>query len=446
MRKKFNKTVSNNKVVINNIISAFVIKGGAMVVSFLTIPAYLIFFSNYKILGFWFTILSVLTWMLAFDLGIGNGLRNKLVKSFVEKDELQIKKYISSSYLLIGTVVLFIVILFGFFKDSISWNYIFNIPKDIISENVLSTVIYILFIGIMIQFFLRIISSILYAMQKSFMNNLNLLLSNIIILFFLKTFKFDNISEQLSFIAIVYSVAINFPIFITTLIIFTTVLKKYKPHFNYFSLKHSGEILQLGLAFFWVQIMYMLLTTTNEFLISWFSNPEDVVVFQIYNRIFTLIGTIFSLALIPIWSIVTKAFAEKDYIWIKSMYSIFVVIGLIVMLLEFVIIPFLQIIVDFWLQDKSININPLYSFLFAIYGSMIIWIGVNNNFANGLGKLRTQTVFFTLGVIIKIPLSWYFIELLDSWIGVLIASILSLSLYCIIQPIWLRKHLNRYIL
>ncbi|WP_204206210.1 MULTISPECIES: hypothetical protein [Staphylococcaceae] len=437
--------ISNTKIVIFNVINAFIIKGGAMIVSFFSIPAYLNYFDNYKILGFWFSILSVLTWILAFDLGIGNGLRNKLVPLFIVKDDISIKKYISSSYYIIAAIVIIAIILFGILKNAFNWNMIFKIPEHIIHKNTIDNAIYILFIGIMIQFLLRIINSILYAMQKSFVNNLNLLISNIIILLYLLLIDISNIEEQLYLLSIIYSLAINLPIFVTSILIFTTTLKNSRPNFKYFRFNYSNEILKIGMVFFWVQIMYMLLTSTNEFLISLFANTENVVEFQIYNRIFSFVGIIFSLTLIPIWSIVTKAFAEKNYIWIKKTYSTFVFIGLFVMLLEFMIIPFLQVIIDFWLQDKSIDINPYYATFFAIYGSMIIWIGVNNNFANGLGKLKTQTIFFTLGVAIKIPLSWYFVNLLESWIGVLIAAILSLSLYCIIQPIWLNKYLNNHL-
>lgn len=444
-KTKKNYEISNTRVVITNIINAFVIKGGAMIVSFFTIPAYLNYFNDNQILGFWFTILSVLTWILAFDLGIGNGLRNKLVTLFLSKDDLLIKKYVSSSYFLIASLVITIIIGFGFLKNNFNWNLLFKISNSIIPENTLNNAIYILFIGIMIQFLFRIINSILYAMQKSFMNNLNLLISNIIILLYLLIFDIKNVEEQLYSLTIVYSIAINLPIFITSIWVFTTTLKESRPNLKYFNVKYSNEILKVGVVFFWVQIMYMLLTTTNEFLISLFSNTENVVEFQIYNRIFSLIGTIFSLTLIPIWSIVTKAFAEENYMWIKKTYSIFVFIGMIVMVLEFLMVPFLQVIIDLWLQDKSIDINPYYATLFAIYGSMIVWIGVNNNFANGLGKLKTQSIFFTLGVVIKIPLSWYFVDVLDSWIGVLVAAVLSLSLYCIVQPIWLNKHLNSYL-
>ena len=63
--------------------------------------------------------------------------------------------------------------------------------------------------------------------------------------------------------------------------------------------------------------------------------------------------------------------------------------------------------------------------------------------ANGFGELRTQNVFFTIGALIRVPISMIFVRLLHSWIGVIVANIAAMSLYCIIQPFWLNKFLNK---
>ena len=76
--KKLEVIIKENKNIINNIIGAFVVRGGSLVISLFTMPAYFTYFQNQEILGLWFTILSVLNWILMFDLGLGNGLRNKL--------------------------------------------------------------------------------------------------------------------------------------------------------------------------------------------------------------------------------------------------------------------------------------------------------------------------------------------------------------------------------
>ena len=55
----------------------------------------------------------------------------------------------------------------------------------------------------------------------------------------------------------------------------------------------------------------MLLTATNPFLISFFIDPQQVVEYQIYSKIFLIMGTLYMLALTPLWSAVTKAKYDK---------------------------------------------------------------------------------------------------------------------------------------
>lgn len=435
----------DNKTVLINIINAFLVKGGAIIVSFLTLPAYMNYFQEEQVLGFWFTILSVLTWIFVFDLGIGNGLRNNLVKPLVEKDFKNIKKYISSAYISIGILVMIIYIVFFLLYRFINWHVFFNISETLISVEVLNETLLIIFSAIMLQFFLRLVNSIIFAMQKSALNNLLGLISNILIFLYVSIFTYDDLSVSLINLAIAYFISINLPLIILTVIIFTTTLRKSKPHVKYFRKKHAGKVLKLGSMFFVIQILYMLLTTTNEILISWLSGPEMVVEYQVYNRIFALLGTVYTLMLTPIWSMVTKAFSENNFLWIKKLYNIFLIFAVIIILVQFLLIPFAQILINLWLGDNSIEVNYFYAAMFAILASMITWIGANNSIANGFGELRTQMIFFTIGILLKFPLAWYLVNELNSWIGVVIASIISLLLYCIVQPIWLRYYLNKKI-
>ena len=69
-----------------NIIGSFGLKFFGMLTSLLTLPAYLNYFQDKSILGSWFAILSILNWVLTFDLGVGNGMRNYIVKSLEKND------------------------------------------------------------------------------------------------------------------------------------------------------------------------------------------------------------------------------------------------------------------------------------------------------------------------------------------------------------------------
>ena len=92
---KVKNSNENDKIVYRNVLGAFLVKGGALFVTLFTLPAYINFFNNDSVLGIWFTLLSLLNWILNFDLGIGNGLRNHLSMSISLHDEEKTKKYIA---------------------------------------------------------------------------------------------------------------------------------------------------------------------------------------------------------------------------------------------------------------------------------------------------------------------------------------------------------------
>ena len=89
--KKWDDISENNKIVLKNVMGAFLVKGLGVIVSLFTMPAYLRFFNNDIVLGLWFTVLSVLHWILNFDFGIGNGLRNHLSEELAKNNILKAK-------------------------------------------------------------------------------------------------------------------------------------------------------------------------------------------------------------------------------------------------------------------------------------------------------------------------------------------------------------------
>ena len=442
-KNKLSSMGKNNKIIISNVIGAFSIKGIALLLSMFTMPAYIRYFDNEQVLGLWFTMLSILSWILTFDLGIGNGLRNNLVPVIINKDNIKIKKYISSAYICIGIVVLICIGIGTSIFKLVDWNIVFNISDEVVSKTTLNKAVLIIFSGIMIQFLLKLVTSILYAMQMSALTNFISLLNSIIILLYVLLAKTSSIEYNLISLSVAHVVAVNTPLLLTTIFIFTKKLKGCSPSFKYFESEYAKSIMKLGGIFFWVQIMYMILTTTNEFLITWLVDPKYVVEYQIYNKLFTLIGTFFTLGLTPIWSSVTKAVAEEDYIWVNKLFKILKKLTLIAVCFEFIMIIFFQLGINLWLGENSIDVNYVYALVFAVLGSIFIWNGVLSSIANGFGKLKVQAICFTIGTILKIPIAIILVNITSSWIGIIIANIIAMIPYCILEPLVLNKFLNK---
>lgn len=434
--QKLKNTDKQSKQVLMNVFGSFLVKGGSLIVTMLVVPAYFRYFEDKTILGVWYTAISIITWMLNFDLGIGNGLRNYMVGPLVKRDVKATKRYISSAYLM--SVLISVIALGAAFVavPRFNWNVIFNVSNDLISNKILVEMVLIIFVGIALQLVLKLISSILFAMQKAAIPNFLGLISGVMILLYVLLAKSDNLRTNIISLAWVNVIAVNLPLLLATLGIFSTKLKHCIPDIRFFSRKNAMEVLKTGCTFLWLQIMFMLIINSSEFLISFLSVPENTTDFTVYNKIFATIATVFNLAMVPIWSAVTKASEEKNFHWIVALYKKLKIIALLAIFLQLAIIPFMQIFINLWLGADAISVNILYAAVFALFGSVFIWHSVIATIACGLGQLRLQFIFQTAGVLIKFALSFILMYFTHDWIVIILANFIALLPYGIVQTVW----------
>lgn len=422
-----------DKVIYKNVIGAFAVKGASLILSLFTMPAYMRFFADEQILGVWFTLLSVLSWILNFDLGIGNGLRNNLTTALATGNRKAAKEYISSAYWMIGLVMLTAGSFGLIILPYISWNLVFNVNPALLSSAVLSRAVQWCFLGIVLQFFLRLISSVLYAMQMSAVNNFLALLTSALQLVFVLIAPSRTPEENLQMFAWAYVVCVNLPLLVASVGVFFGPLRDCIPGFQSFNRKKAKSVLSLGGIFFVCQVLYMLIANTNEILITRYTHPANVVEYQIYNKLFTLVATLFMLALTPIWSAVTKAIAEKDYVWIQKTKKKLLGLSLLASVLEFLVIPFLQVIVNSWLGEEAIIIDYSNAACFALFGSSMVFQSAISTIANGTGKMHVQALCYGGGILVKLIFIHFGIAITGNWIVIILANALILIPYCIIQ-------------
>lgn len=438
------KLSKDNKRLANNIFGSFAIKGLGLIINLVSMPLYLSFFEDSKALGLWFAILSVLNWILAFDMGIGNGLRNHLTTAIAHKNSLLCKQLVSSAYALLGAITIFVIILLCIIVPIIDFNVIFNIPVSVVSPQGMRICIAVTLVGIVLSFFLRLVNSILYALQLAAINNLNHLATNAFIVLFLLFAKPLHTSEEnLILMGGAYALVINFPLIITTILVFSrTVLKNSLPSFAYITKESSHYVFSLGVKFLVVQILYMIITVTNDWFISYFYGAEHCVDYQIYYKIFSLCSTLLILALSPVWSAVTKALAEKRIAWLIKAQRLIYIAAFGLSLLQILIIPFLQSIINLWLKDKAIEINLITAGYFVLYSITTIWIAVQSTFAAGLGELKVQTYGFLFAAFSKIVGIVLLSRIIDDWAIVVLVTSLGLIPYCIVQPFVIRHRIK----
>ena len=426
----------NEKIIAKNVFAAFVVKGGSLVISLISTPLFLRFFSDDKeILGIWYTLLSILTWFMTFDLGIVNGIRNRLVNAFAKKDELEAKKIISSGLISNGVVTIILTVIGSVLLNVLDLNKILNISKETISPEILRWAALIMFAAIMLRFLLTVVSSVFYAIQKSFVNNFLSLCSSVLQLIFLLVFKFETPEKALLFLAIGYFITSNLPTIVAAVIVFARELRSCAPSISHIDREHIRSVMGIGSVFFACQIMYMLMMNTNEMLISNLFSPEYTTDYTFYYRLTSLIATVMTLAMTPIWSVVTKAIAEKNYVWVKKLYRILKLIGIGTVVLEFMLIPFLQPIMNVWLGDNSIAVDYTTALAFACFGSVFIYTGILSTIVCGMTRMKLQTVSYAIAMVVRFILIYVLAGMGWSWDVVVWSTAFVLLPYCVIQQI-----------
>lgn len=436
---------SRDKALFKNISGAFVFKGLGMLLSFFSMPIYMDFFENRLVLGVWFTILSTSNWIFMFDIGIGNGLRNCLTRELVRGDKKRIKTYISSAYIMITVIAVVILCIGSLMIGYVNWNDFFNISESVVSTATLNTTVRIIYAGIVLQFIFKIVVYILYALQKSAVNNMIAFLTSLFQFMAVLLLPSLSISENLIRLAVVFIVSSNLLYIVVTIFAFRNEqIKGCGVSLKYFETDAALKTVNIGVLFLWTQILHLLISLTDDYLVTKFTSPKYEVYFSIYSRLFSLAGTLFTLALTPVWSAVTKAQEERDYLWVKKIYRFSNRAVLLGVAGEFFIILVMQFVVNIWLGNHAIQVDYTYALIFAVYGSIMLFQSVQETFAYGFGKVMVLCVCYSIGVIVKYSLVYFGTMLYpDAWIIVVLSNILVILPFCIVQPFYLKKEIER---
>lgn len=434
---------SKDAAVLANVAGAFVVKGVSLVVSLATVPAFMHYFSDNTVLGVWYTVVSVMGWILNFDLGVGNGLRNKLVIALVNDNKVETRQLISSAYYSVGGACLLFCALSAFCVDYIDWNAVYGISASVMTRETLKTVTFIVLCGMALQLLLKNVTAILYAMQLSAVNNFINLCVSVLQLLFILSFPAMDANQALQAMAVAYSVVSNAPVAIATIILFVGPFSFARPSIRFVTKAATKQVFGLGMMFFGAQLLYMFIVNTNEIFISSLFGSSHVVDYQVYYKLYSLVGTLMSLALTPVWSAVTLAIAQKETSWLRRLFRRLELFGLVIAILELLLVPFTQELFNIWLGDQKMIASTSFASAFAIFGAIFSYQCVVASFANGFGQLSTQLTCYTIGAVLKTIITIVASLIGLPWVLVIVGDAIALLPFCVVQRSRCIKTLER---
>lgn len=434
---------TNNKIIVKNVIGAFAIKGIALAVSFFSTPIFIAYFNDNKVLGVWYTLLSVLIWFLNFDLGIGNGIRNQLTKALVRNDRYEIRQILSSGLFSTGSVTTILTTMGVLLLRTIDLNSLFGIPPGVIGNEVLFQSALFIFIALMLRFLLTFVSSIFFSLQKSAVNNFLALCVSVLQLLYVLCFRYSNAEDALLNLSLAYLLISNLPILIAGCIVFMTALKDCRPRMKYVDKRIIKQVMGIGSVFFACQILYMLIINTNEFLITRLFGSQYTTEYTFYYKITSLISMFVMLALTPVWSVVTKAQEEKNYSWLWKLLKAIERGGLAIVALQFMMLPCLQFIMDIWLGKGIVEVELATALAFVCFGSVFTYSSMLSTIVCGMARMKLQLICYLIGVALKFAVVIGLSDVVGNWGIVVWSNVLVLLPYCVLQQVDLNRYLKR---
>ena len=124
-----------------------------------------------------------------FDLGVGNGLKNKIAENIAIKQMNKAQSYVSTAYGLTGGILLIIYVVLIVLCINMPMQKVFN--TSLISEMQLKYSVSALLSFILLGFWLSLINQIYHGLQKSSYVSFGQFLSNFISLFLVSLLYFS---------------------------------------------------------------------------------------------------------------------------------------------------------------------------------------------------------------------------------------------------------------
>lgn len=424
-----------------NILLAVLFKGVGILVGFAVSPLSVAYLDPTR-LGVFILISGMMDWFADFDMGIGNGLKNKFGAAVANGNEEEARSYVSTAYGALSAIAGALALVFVFASFVIPWSKVTDTDPSMNSE------IQLLAIIIFAAFAVRFVSSLIYIIFNSLQETakvdfFNLLSKIVFLVLIVLLFYFTESS------LILFGTAKSFTFAFVPIIIgiwaFRGELKRYAPSFSTMKRGHLKALLSIGAMYFLIRIAMLVIYETNTFLIATLLDIELVPVYDFPFKYFSILSMFFMIVTNQLWGAYIEAYEKGDFEWISKIVGNLMKAWMGTVALGMIMILFSDTFYYYWInvwqeQDKVMVFPKSVSVFICISVCFSNFINVFNLVLNGTGKIRLQTIGVIAAAILNIPLSIFFVEVMDMGLnGIILGTIVSLIPNAIFSPIQVRK-------
>jgi len=385
-----------------NILASFIIKGWSAVIVLLMVPATLHCLGEYKN-GIWLTISSLLLWIDNMDIGLGNGLRNKIAEYMAHGERERTRSLVSSTFAMLSCIIIPVMLVLLLLIAVGDPYQVFNAAPAKVPH--LDQVLMVTVILVCTSFVFKLIGNFYMGLQLPAVSNLLIALGQTLALIGTYIVLWSG-SHSLMFIALVNTVS---PLLVYLLAYPYTFFYKYpqlRPSLRLIDFKEAKAVINMGVQFFIMQISSVVLFMTSNILISNLFSPEMVTPYQITYRYFSILLVVFTVICMPFWNATTDAYQRNDMEWIRQAARKLRLMTIGILLCLIVMVALSDIVYAIWI-DRQTVIDIRMSIVMAAYIFILIYSMRYSYFINGIGTLRLQLIFTATAAIVFIPLAYF---------------------------------------
>ena len=421
-----------------NILASFFLQGITLVIGFVRVPIALDYL-NVTEYGIWLTLSSIIAWFVFFDIGLGNGLRNKLAEVLAKGDNKLAQIYVSTTYAILTIIITAVYLICIIISQFVDWVKILNTSPDLAGE--LQLLVFVVITSFALRFVFGLITTVLTADQKPALANCIGVIGSIFYLIVLIILS-KTTSGSLVYLAIASGGSSLIFIIIASIYLYSSTYRVIRPSLNAIDFKHFRDLGSLGIKFFLVQISALILFSTDNMIITQVLGPEHVTPYNIARKYMGMPLTAFSIIMWPLWSAFTEAFTKKDYDWIKNTIIKMLKIWAILVFACIVFLAFSKPFYHLWLGNR-VEVPIMLTSFMGLYVIIVSWSHIFVFFINGVGKIQLQLYYSMIIALINIPLSVFFAKYLYlGSSGVILATCVCLLFGAIIVPLQYLKIIN----
>lgn len=365
-------------------------------------------------------------WLDNMDIGLGNGLRNKLAEAIAKGDDKKAKELVSSTFFML---IIIIIPMTGLLMLIIHLADLYPIMDPEHQCNNLTKVVSVAVLFVCMTFIFKFIGNFYQGLQLPAISNLittcghTLVLAGTFILYIAgsKSIMAIAIVNTLSPL-IIYMMAYPYTFYIK--------YKKYRPSIHCFNTTLIKGLFLIGIKFFILQMCGAVIMQSVNFLISRYFTPALVTPYQLAYRYFSIVMLAFTIITTPYWSATTDAWAKGDIEWIRNSMRrtrktlLIAFFGIILMIL------FSPIFYHLWVGNMT-KVPLAMTIAMALYTMIFIYVMAYSYFLNGIGALRLQLICSVTMAILFIPAAIAVAKLTHQVISILILMCI-INIPCII--------------